>query len=56
MLIFQRDRDRDLQDNNQSLAIPGGFQVDKEVAISSGQLSQVWNSFNTALEYNIINL
>ena len=39
MHIFQRERD--LQDNNQSLAIPGGFQVDKEIALSSGQLSQV---------------
>ena len=54
MRIFQRERD--LQDNNQSLAIPGGFQVDKEIALSSGQLSQVWNSFNTTLEYIIINL
>ena len=54
MRIFQRERD--LQDNNQSLAIPGGFQVDKEIAISSGQLSQVWNSFNTTLKYIIINL
>ena len=33
--------ERDLQDKNQVLAIPGGFQVDKEIAISSGQLSQV---------------
>ena len=54
MHIYQGERD--LQDKNQALVIPGGFQVDKEKAMSSGQLSQVWNSFNTTLEYIIINL
>ena len=39
MHIFQGKRD--LQDKNQALAIPDGFQVDKEIAISSGQLYQV---------------
>ena len=39
MQIYQGERD--LQDKNQALVIPGGFQVDKEKAMSSGQLSQV---------------
>jgi len=30
-----------LQDENRALPIPGGFQVNKEIAMSSGQLSQV---------------
>ena len=48
MLICQEKRD--LQDENRALAIPGGFQVDKDIAMSSGQLSQVRNSFNTTLD------
>ena len=48
--------ERDLQDKNQVLAIPGGFQVDKEIAMPSEQPSQVRNSFNTTLAYIIINL
>ena len=47
MHIYQGERD--LQDKNQALAIPGGFQVDKDIAMSSGQFYQVWNSFNTTL-------
>ena len=39
MHIYQGERD--LQDKNQALAIPSGFQVDKEIAMSSGQPSQV---------------
>ena len=39
MHIYQGERDP--QDKNQALVIPGGFQVDKEKAMSSGQLSQV---------------
>ena len=54
MHIYQKERD--LQDENRALAIPGGFQVDKEIAISYRQLSQVRNSFNTTLEYYISNL
>ena len=38
-----------LQDENRALPIPGGFQVNKEIAMSSGQLSQVRNSQNTTL-------
>ena len=50
MHIYQGERD--LQDENRGLAIPGGFQVHKEIAMSSGQLSSVRNSlsFNTTLE------
>ena len=48
MHIYQEERD--LQDENRALAIPGGFQVDKDIAMSSGQLSQVRNSFNTTLD------
>ena len=44
MHIYQEERD--LQDENCALAIPGGFQVDKEISMSSGQLSKVGNSFN----------
>ena len=51
MHIYQGELD--LRDKNQALAIPGGFQVDK---LSFEQFSQVWISFNTTLEYNIINL
>ena len=47
MNIYQEERD--LQDENRALAITGGFQVDKEIAMSSGQPSQVRNSFNTTL-------
>ena len=46
--IYQGERD--LQDENRGLAILGGFQVHKEIAMSSGQLSSVRNSFNTTLE------
>ena len=49
MHIYQGERD--LQDKSQVLDIPG-----KEIAMSSGQLSQVSNSFNTSLEYIINNL
>ena len=45
MDIYQEERD--LQDENRALVIPGGFQVNKEIAMSSGQLSQVRNSLNT---------
>ena len=48
MHIYQGERD--LQDENWGLALPGGFQVHKEIAMSSGQLSSVRNSFNTILE------
>ena len=44
MHIYQGERD--LQDKNQALVIPGGFQVDKEIAMSSGQLPQVINYFS----------
>ena len=54
MDIFQGERD--LQDKNPALAIPGGFQVDKEIAMPSEQPSQVRNSFNTTLAYIISNL
>ena len=39
MYIYQEERD--LQDKNQALAIPGGFQVDKEIVMSFGQPSEV---------------
>ena len=45
MHIYQGERD--LQDENRALAIPGGFQVDKEIAMSCEQLSQVRNNLNT---------
>ena len=48
MHIYQEERD--LQDENLALTIPGGFQVDKDIAMSSGQLSQVRNSFNTSVD------
>ena len=51
MHIYQGERD--LQDKNQALAIPGDFQVDK---LSFEQFSQVWISFNTTLKHIIINL
>ena len=38
MHIYRGERDH--RDKNQALAIPGGFQVDKEIAVSSEQLSQ----------------
>ena len=47
MLICKEERD--LQDENRALAITDSFQVDKEIAVSSGQPSQVRNSFNTTL-------
>ena len=39
MHVYQGEQD--LQDKNQALATPRRFQVDKEIAMSSGQLSQV---------------
>ena len=45
MLIYQEERD--LQDENGALPIPGCFQVDKDIDMVSGQLSQVRNSFTT---------
>ena len=42
MHIYQEERD--LQDESQAFPIPGDFQVDKDIAKSSGQLSQVRNS------------
>ena len=39
MHVYQGEQD--LQDKNQALVNPGGFQVDKEIAMFSGQLSQV---------------
>ena len=47
MRIYQEERD--LQDENRALPITGAFQVDKEIAVSSGQASQVRKSFNTTL-------
>ena len=47
--------EQDLKDENRALAITGRFQVDKEVEMPSGQLSQVRNSFNTSLEYIVKN-
>ena len=43
--------ERHLQDENRTLAIPGGFQVNKEIPMYSGQLPQVRNSLITTLEY-----
>ena len=43
MHIYQEERN--LQDENRALDIPGGFQVEKNIAMSSAQLSQVRNSF-----------
>ena len=48
MHIYQEERD--LQDENRALAIPGGFQIDKDIAMSSEQLFQVRKSFNTTLD------
>ena len=48
MHIYQKERD--LQDKSQAFPIPGGFQGDKNIAMSSGKLSQVRNSFNTTLD------
>ena len=45
MHIYQEEQD--LQGKNQALAIPVGFQVDKDIAMFSGQFSQVRNSFHT---------
>ena len=39
MHVYQGEQG--LQYKNQALATPGGFQVDKEIAMSSGHLSQV---------------
>ena len=41
----------DYQDKNRTLGIPGGFQVNKENAMYSGQISQVRNSLIITLEY-----
>ena len=51
MHIYQGERD--LQDENRALAIPGGVQVNKEIAMSSGQFSQVKNSLNTRIYYHL---
>jgi len=51
MHIYQGEGD--LKDENWALAIPGRFQVNKEITKSSGQLSQVRNSLNTTLEYTL---
>ena len=48
MHIYQKERD--LKDGNRALAIPGGFQVDRDIAMSSGQLFQVRKSLNTTLD------
>ena len=48
MHIYQEEQD--FQDENRILAIPGGFQVDKETAMSSGQLFKERSSFNTTLD------
>ena len=45
MYIYQEEQD--LQGKHRALAIPGGFQVDKDIAMFSGQFSQVRNSFHT---------
>jgi len=45
MHIYQREQD--LQAEKRALAISGGLQVNKEIAMSSGQLSRVRNSLNT---------
>ena len=45
MYIYQGDRD--LHDENQALAILGGFQGHKEIAMSCEQVSQVRNNLNT---------
>ena len=45
MHIYQGERD--LQDENRALAIPGGFQVDKEIVMFCAQRSQVRNNLNT---------
>ena len=50
MHIYQGERDH--QDENRALAIPGGVQVNKEIAMSSGQFSQVKNSLNTRIYYH----
>ena len=48
MHIYQEERD--LEDENRVLAIPGGFQVDKEISMSSGQVAKIRNSFNNTLD------
>ena len=48
MHIYQGERD--LQDENR--ALPGGLQVNKEIAMSSGQFFQVRNSLNTRMYYH----
>ena len=45
MHIYQGERD--LQDENRALTIPGGLQVDKEIVMFCEQLSQVRNNLNT---------
>ena len=47
MHIYQGERD--LQEENRALAIPGGLQVNKDIAMSSGQFSQVRNGLNTRI-------
>ena len=42
MHIYQEERD--LQEESQAFPIPGCFQVDKDIDMSSGQLPQVRNS------------
>ena len=51
MHIYQGERN--LQDENRALAIPGGFQVDKEIVMFCEHLSQVRNNLNTTLLYII---
>ena len=46
--------ERHLQDENRTLAIPAAFQVNKEIPMYSGQLSQVRNSLITTLEYILL--
>ena len=50
MHIYQGERA--LQDENRALTIPGGLQVNNEIAMSSGQVSQVRNSLNTRMYYH----
>ena len=47
MHIYQGEQD--LQDENRALDFPCSLQVNKEIAMSSGQLSQVRNSLKTNL-------
>ena len=47
MHIYQEEQD--FQDENRALAFPCSLQVNKEIAASSGQLSQLRNSLKTNL-------